>query len=100
MFWLWPLIMARPQEGVNEWISKYGDPRTGAITNEELYSRSISIPVKRRVAVTGSMDRSCHPGTTKQQRWQPLLMQLHIFTEYHRQAQSSSALSGMAEGTE
>ncbi len=76
---------------VNEWISKYGDPRTGAITNEDFIR---SIPFQETQSyVTKIMDSV--PSVPKTATM-AAITDTPYFHQLSPQAQSS-ALSGMAE---
>ncbi|ENE4871102.1 transglycosylase SLT domain-containing protein [Klebsiella pneumoniae] len=76
---------------VNEWISKYGDPRTGAITNEDFIR---SIPFQETQSyVTKIMDSV--PSIPKTATM-AAITDTPYFHQLSPQAQSS-ALSGMAE---
>ncbi|EIW8640443.1 transglycosylase SLT domain-containing protein [Klebsiella pneumoniae] len=76
---------------VNEWISKYGDPRTGAITNEDFIR---SIPFQETQGyVTKIMDSV--PSVPKTATM-AAITDTPYFHQLSPQAQSS-ALSGMAE---
>lgn len=76
---------------VNEWISKYGDPRTGAITNEDFIR---SIPFQETQSyVTKIMDSV--PSVPKTATM-AVITDTPYFHQLSPQAQSS-ALSGMAE---
>ncbi|HBW9914697.1 transglycosylase SLT domain-containing protein [Klebsiella pneumoniae] len=76
---------------VNEWISKYGDPRTGAITNEDFIR---SIPFQETQSyVTKIMDSV--PSVPKTATM-AAITDTPYFHQLSLQAQSS-ALSGMAE---
>ncbi|MGF3370206.1 transglycosylase SLT domain-containing protein [Klebsiella pneumoniae] len=76
---------------VNEWISKYGDPRTGAITNEDFIR---SIPFQETQSyVTKIMDSV--PSVPKTATM-AVITDTPYFNQLSPQAQSS-ALSGMAE---